>query len=420
VSGATQAGPIELRASEVRGGEERTLFLRRVPFGSVRGRVPPGTEATPLLLLSEREREPAAAQRAAPPGADGVFEWPRLAAGAYRLVAKWRQAGGIEARAVLDFELAPGEQRDLGVLAPALDTRIVIEPRVTVSGVLTTDFDRATTVVRALLRGPIASEDPAAARIAAPSHSIEFALDSPTVFLGFEPGWYRVETVDLAARDGAAAAEFEPTTDLAAAVAAAADARLVLLADPGASAPAELTTEAHIAVDVELARGALLAVTTGSASELPARVAGLTARLVRRGGLDERTLTLGVFGAQDAAPPWNLVAPGEWTLLVGAQLMRSATTNLRFVVARADIVLAPGAVVTHAATLAPAARVRYVTETFDAGVSCEDFPWSARFLESWTQVDAAQIVDGLLPHTRYRIDGRTIETGAAGSEVVLE
>jgi hypothetical protein len=422
-------------AIELETGESLTYHVRRAVPAVVRGRFPPRALSDGGLSLSNTQRARTGTRystftnlcSAPSRDVDGSFEWPLLDAGRYEFSASWEEPGGVHQSVEHEFELAEGEVHDLGELVPQFAGRLTIHARLDARGALPPEFEAASYAATIKVIGPIDTEEQPDPRVSwGPNRDHRVAFGEPCVVDGIEPGTYRIdlrwvrsqqEDDDMNVERSVAEAQ------MLAALATGADRRLLELLNPGVYAIVEVDEDASVEVVAKVALAGACTLTVSIPALPTNRQRDIRVEFIRadgserrEGGLLER-LPLGYEASTGTLT--QFLPPGEWIAIVSHVISRNIHGPAEFQVARVDFTVTSGVLTTVSANLEPAARVRLPADLEPgADLVLDGFERGAHIgIDTLQQHD---VINGLLPHTRYRIGERVVETGPPGSEVVLE
>jgi hypothetical protein len=421
--------PFTLRVDEA-----NAISVLHESGATVRGRLPLEAEPGARLVLSceQPSRSNAHVVRvtthtSAPRiEADGSFEWSPLDAGDYTFSAHWERPGNVSCRCVREFTLAPGEVLDLGELQAGAAGRLTIHTRLVAGSALPSGFGAATHNVNADIVGPIAAAvDPRTVSIDAPRRDAVLTLDAPVVLEGLEPGVYRVELRNFSPREG----DLSFLSQLHARhrigdVARVSGPELVNLVN-GSFAVVDVGPDTVVHVDAIAAYTAVSTIAVTLGADFVARDHTLELQYLSRDGRSERRAADFEFeSAADGTPcatSTTLLPPGEWVAIVSDFEYDDDRGLYSVRIARHDITLTSAVHTTTVAALAPSAMVRLRVEPrANVAALLADFGDRQPMSTRWQHEGEKYLLHGLLPHTRYRIGKRVIETGAPGSVVELD
>jgi hypothetical protein len=402
-------------------GQTTELYVRAVAPAVLRGRFPEAALPDRRLLL-EGVRDAAIDEH-------GAFEWPLLDAGNYTFSAMWEEPGGVSREVVHEIELDEGEVHDLGELRPLFAGRLTIHAQLDVQGALPPEFGAASLVATIMVLGPIDTDEQPDPRVAwGPNRDHRVVFGEPLVVDGIEPGTYRIDlrwVRSLQEDDDMNVERSVAEAQKLAALATGADRRLLELLNPGVYAIVEVDEDASVEVVAKVALAGACTLTVPIPASPTNRQSDIRVEFIRadggqrrEGGHLERT-PLGYEASTGTLT--QFLPPGDWIAIVSYVLNRNIHGPAEFQVARVDFTVTSGVHTTVAGPLEPAARLR-LPDDYEGSfeVVLAELGERGHVGMQLVQSTTGSVIDALLPNTRYRFGERVIETGAPGSEVVLE
>jgi hypothetical protein len=360
---------------------------------------------------------------------DGSFEWSPLDAGDYSFLAEWERPGNVSSRLALKFALAPGEVRDLGELRPGGAGRLTIHTHLVVGTALPRGFGAATHSVRAAIVGPLDTDlDPSMVSEDAPERYAELLLDGPIVVEGLAPGAYGIRLRNFRLREfGFMLYETLPDRTRIDDVARLSSPDLVRVLNYGTVAVVDVGPDTVVDVEVVAGYTAASTIAIPLGADFVARDHTFEVQYIRRDGRGESSSGESEFefvtaadGSQHAVATC-LLTPGEWVAIVSDFEYDDDRSLFDVRIARHDITLTSAVHTTTVAALAPSAMVRLRVEPrANVAALLADFGDRQPMSTRWQHEGEKYLLHGLLPHTRYRIGERVVETGAPGSVVELD